>query len=339
MVDIGLGGFHDRESVRTERKLIRFPNVTDGRLADAIALLTAPGTERELRSEAQFRRFYRSASLSWPVPRQRRSRLSVLVGVASVASVFATATGLSAASVLPSSASHAVNSVLGPLNADGGSPTTPPPSATQPLGSGGAGTAPNGASTSLVGGSATAAGTNAAGTTSACRHGNGSCTVHHAHSVKPGRATVGTTGGANKAVNSNGGSAQTAASGQTTGGSTSSPTGPPTASTGSTGSGSTSGTGSNRGGNLGGQGGSTSGTGSKRGGNSGSGSGSGKSGRSGGRHAGRHGSTNGSGSGSTAGSGVGKRAGSRGHRHSGSSTVTTPPPSTLINSAPNDAGA
>ncbi len=89
--------------------------MTEGRLADAIALLRAPGTERELRSEMQFRRLYQSATLSWPVPRSRGNRLSVVVGVASVASVFATATGLSAASVLPSPAAHVVNSVLGPL--------------------------------------------------------------------------------------------------------------------------------------------------------------------------------------------------------------------------------
>lgn len=326
MVDVGLGGFHDRQSVRSERKLIRFPNLTEGRLADAINLLTAPGTERELRSEAQFRRFYRSASLSWPQPRQHRSRISVLVGVASVASVFATATGLSAASVLPPSASHALNTVLGPLNADGGSPTTPPPSATQPAGSAGSGTAPNGTSTSVVAGSAVAAGANAAGT-SACRHGKGPCTVHHTHSVHAGQATVGTTGGANVAVHSNRGSAQTPAGGQTSGGSSSSSTGP------ATGTGSGSGIGSNRGGNLGGQGGSTPGSGSSRGGNAGGGSGS-KSGRSGGGHSGRHSSTGGSvGSG---GSGVGKGTGSRGHRHSGSSTVTTLPPPTLTTSAPND---
>ena len=158
MVDIPLGGFRDDGFVRSQRKLISFPNVTDGGLADAIARLSAPGTEQELRSEAQFRRMYRSAAGSWPVARARarRNRLSILVGAASVASVFATATGLSAASVLPSPASHVVNSILGPLNGENGSPATPP--ATQPLESGGAATAPGGTAASVVSGSAVAAG-------------------------------------------------------------------------------------------------------------------------------------------------------------------------------------
>jgi hypothetical protein len=324
MVDIGLGGFHDKPSVG-ERKLIKFPNVTEGRLADAIALLKAPGTERELRSEAQFRRLYRAASLSWPLPRARRNRLPLLVGAASIASLFATATSLSAASVLPPSAAHVVNGILGPLNADGGSPTTPPASATQPLESGAAATAATGTASSRVASSAVTVGTSRAPANVACRHGRGQCTLHHTHSLHGGTTAAGVTSGANQAVGSNSGSAPTAGAG-TPSGTTTSPTGPVSTPTGGTGSGSTPGGGSSGGGTPGGQGGSTPGSGSNRGGNLGPGSGSGGTGHRG-HHRGR------TGSGAPAGSGKG--AGTRRHRHTGLPTTPgTSPSSTVVSTAP-----
>jgi hypothetical protein len=341
MVDIGLGGFHDRRSARSERKLIKFPDVTEGRLADAIALLTAPGTERELRSEAQFRRIYRASASSWRRPREGRARLSVLVGVASVASVFATATGLSAASVLPSPASHVVNTMLAPLNG-GGSQTTPPPSATQPLGSATPASSPAITPTSLVAGSALAAGTNGAGANTACRHGRSGCTARHLHSTQVGGSSVAAAGGANQAVGTKRAPTSTAAA-TTPSSSTTSPTAPVTAATTDPGSGSPPGSGSNRGGNLGS--GSTPGSGSQRAGKH-KGSGGAAPGRS--RGGGHHGdgSGNGSTSGGTPNGGTpngGTGSGSHRRRHPGQPTVNPPSSSTstslLPGSTPDDAAS
>jgi hypothetical protein len=346
MVDVGLGGFRDGRFVPQERKLVRFPNVTEGRLADAIALLEAPGTEGELRSEERFRRMYRSAAQSWPVPVVRRNRLSVMVGVASVASVFATATGLSAASVLPSPAAHVVNAILDPLN---GSPTKPPPTATQPgtpvTATGG--TAASGTTAAVAAASPVAAANVADTNTRAnnvCRHSKGSCSVHHAHSLKAHGTTVGTSGGVNQAVGADSGPTQAGGSTQPTSTSSSAPT--PAGAGGSL-SGSTPGTGTDRGGNLGGGSGSTSstgttgtgttgteppGTGTSRGGNLGTGGGTkGTKGKSRGHHGGHHG--NGTRSGLATGGGAGATTGTRHHR--GSQNVSAVPPTGLGSTAPN----
>jgi hypothetical protein len=334
MVDVSLGGFRGERLPHHEHKLVRFPNVTEGRLADAIALLKAPGSEAELRSEARFRHMYRSAAGSWPLPLARRNRLSVVVGVASLASVFATATGLSAASVLPAPASHVVNGILGPLN---GSPTTPPPTATQPVAHGGSVTSASGNLAPLAAGTPTSA-TNAgatvsAPTTTACRQAKSSCTVHHRHSLHTRGTSVGTSTGANQAVRSSGGSPQTTGAAPT--GSVPPSTGTTSVTTDGTGSGSAPGTSS--GGNTGSGSGSTAPTGTNRGGNDGIGSGSGGTGGRGtGHHAGRNGSGKGAGAGK--GAAAGKGAGSGGRHHRGDQAVRTGPSTTIGTTTPDSTG-